>query len=394
MRIRWILAAGVLLRALLIATTRGTSDLALWEWFVWALQKHGMSGAWAHAEKLNHPPLGALIVWGLHELGPLAITLRVSQVLADVATALLLARIAQRLSASPRFVAGLFFLSPVAILTSAFYCNTDSLLVMLIVASVLLMLEGRDAASGAVFACACGIKILPVLALPLLLMKGRMRFAAAYGVVIATIFLPVMWRDPLHFIRNVAGYAGSGETWGLALPATLAGATATFLQLPRVRGIAYAAADLYNGIARVAVLAAAAFVTWTWARSRRADHLPAAVTLVFLGAIIAAPRVAPGYFLWFLPLLPFAVSRRLALAVHGLASAHLVFAYTLYSHGFPWSYADFTNTTNPWWLGRAVDAGGLPLWLLCIGTFVAGTRALTIGRRCSSPQSSLPGIAR
>ena len=368
----WILAAGLLLRALLIATTRGTSDLDLWEWFVWALDQHGLTGAYAQAGKLNHPPLGALFVWTLNALGPLTWTLRISQTLADVATMVFVVKIAQRLGANPRLAAGLFFLSPVAIFTSSFYCNTDSLLIALVVASVLLMMDGRDAAAGVVFACACGIKIFPVIALPLLLMKGRRRFFIAYSIAIAAIFLPALSRQ---FIVNVLTYGGSGQTWGFALPATLLGAACTILDWPRLRAAAYAFGEAYNAVARYCVLAAAAFVTWT-ARNAKREQLPAAVTLVFLAAIAAAPRVAPGYFLWFLPMLLLAVPRTLAIAINIVASAQLAFAYTLYSHGFPWHYADFVNTTSPPWMGRAIDASGVPLWLLSIAAVIAGTRAL------------------
>lgn len=368
-----VILAGLLARALLIASTRGTSDLALWESFIWSLDQHGLAAAYAHSDKLNHPPLGALLVWGLHALGPLSLTLRISQALSDVATLFFVARIAERLGAKAHFAGTLFFLSPVAILTSSFYCNTDSTLVALMTATVLLLLDRRDAAAGAAFACACAVKILPVLALPLLVLKGRRRFFVAYVVVSGVIYLPVFVSDPLHFAANVFGYAGSGQTWGLALPATLLGAAGTWLQWPRFRAAFYAFSELYSRIARLCVLAVVALVTWTWWRNRRDDTLPAAVTLIFLGAVAVAPRVAPGYFLWFLPLLAFTLPRALALVIHIVASLQLAFIYSLYSGGFPFTYADFANTTA---IGRAIDLSGVPLWILCLIAFAIGVRRI------------------
>ena len=371
----WILAAGIALRALLIATTGGTSDLGMWDGFVRAVEQYGFTGAYG-TPRLNHPPLGMLIVCALDRIGPLAITLRAFSAVSDLVTALLVARIAQRLNFDARLAAALFFLSPVSILTSSYYCNTDSFLTTLVVASVLLLLHDRPIAAGAVFACACGIKIVPVLVLPLLLMQGRTRFAAAFSVVTGAIFLPVFVRDPMHFIANVIAYAGSGHSWGLALPSTLAGATGKVLHLEWLRTLGYRLGDLYNATARVFIIAAVGWVTWTYWRNLKRDALPAAVTLGFLAAIAAAPRVTLGYFVWLIPMLLFAFSRRLAIAINIVASLQLIFQYTLYSHGFPWRFADLGTPTNPWWLGRAADVSGLPLWLLLVWALFAGTRAL------------------
>jgi len=372
----WIVVIGVALRVLLMATTGGTSDLGLWEEFARAVGQYGITGAYAHTVRLNHPPLGALVAYGLASIGPLSITLRAFCAVCDIATALIVSGIARRLGANRKLAAALFFLSPVAILTSSFYCNTDSLLVTLLTASILLTLDRRHAAAGVVFACACGVKVVPMLALPLLLIAGRTRFAAGFSAAMAVIFVPAFARDPLHFIGNVLAYAGSGEMWGLALPGTLAGAAGTFLHVPALRAAGYALGDVYIKAGRLFILAAVAIVTWIWSRNPRAERLPAAVTLCFLGAITAAPRVTLGYFLWFLPMLPFALPRRVAIAVNAIASLQLCVDYTLYSHGFPWTFADLGTPTNPWWLGRAVDVAGLPLWLMCIFAFVTGARAL------------------
>jgi len=70
-----ILIAGLALRAAVIAFTGGTSDLWLWDMFASAIDQYGLA-AYAHVERLNHPPLGAFLVWALYKLGPLGITLR------------------------------------------------------------------------------------------------------------------------------------------------------------------------------------------------------------------------------------------------------------------------------------------------------------------------------
>jgi hypothetical protein len=368
-----ILAAGLLVRAVVIAATRGTSDLYLWETFANAIQQYGLS-AYAHVTRLNHPPLGTLLVWVLYKVGPLSITLRVSQGLSDVLTAVSIFKIAQRLSVSPRFAAGLFFLSPVAILTSSFFCNTDSTLVALIAAAVLMLLNRRYAFAGTLLACACGVKIVPVLALPLFFLaakSGRLRFATSFTVVAALIFLPVFAYAPASFTQNVLGYRGSGQMWGLALPATLGGAAATVLGWTRLRAMCYHFGDVYIGITRYCVIAIVGLVTWIWWRGADEDRFPAALTLLLLGASTVAPRVTLGYFVWLLPLLPFTFKRWLTLTIHAVASIQLIADYTLFCLGSPTWFANL-GRTDPWWLGRALDAAGIPLWCLCWWLLITG----------------------
>lgn len=391
-----ILMVGLVVRAAVIAATRGTSDLWLWDTFSNAIQRYGL-GAYAHVTRLNHPPLGALFVWALSRIGPLSLTLRASQALSDVATAVLIARIAQRLDLNPRFVAGLFFLSPVAILTSSFFCNTESTLVALLAASVLMMIERRYELAGALLACACGVKIVPVLALPIFFLaarEGRLRFTAAFTIVAGVIFLPVFAYAPLGFARNVLGYRGSGEMWGLALPATVGGAAATVLGWMRVRTMLYHLGDVYIDITRYCVLALVGLVNWIWWPGANKERLPAALTLLFLGATTVAPRVTLGYFLWFLPFLPFTFNRTLTLSIHAVASLQLLADYTLYSIGTGSWFANLGNTTNPWWLGRAVDVIGIPLWGLCIWALTTGLIAMNRenrrDRRDSEPYPGHP----
>jgi glycosyl transferase family 87 len=367
-----ILIAGLALRGAVIAFTAGTSDLWLWDSFAKALNQYGLA-AYAHVERLNHPPLGAFLVWALYKLGPLGITLRAFQALADVAAAMSIYKIAQHLNVAPRFAAGLYFLSPVAILTSCFFCNTDSTLVALIVAAVLMLITRRYALAGALLACACGIKIVPVLAFPLFFIaarEGRLRFTAAFVILSSVIFLPVLAYAPLSFIHNVLGYRGSGEMWGLALPATVGGAAATVLGFTRLRTLLYHLGDVYIAITRYCVLAIVALVTWI---GRNVDEIrfPAALTLLLLGAITVAPRATLGYFLWFLPFLPFTFKRSLTLTIQTVASLQLIADYRLFSLGTrPWLVN--LGRTDPWWLGRAIDVIGIPLWCLCIWSLTTG----------------------
>jgi hypothetical protein len=367
-----ILIAGLALRALVITFTAGTSDLWLWDSFAKALDQYGLF-AYAHVERLNHPPLGAFLVWALYKLGPLAITLRAFQAVAEVAAAVSIYKIAQRLNVPPRFAAGLYFLSPVAILTSSFFCNTDSTLVALMAIAVLLLINRRYALAGVILACACGVKIVPVLAFPLFFLtarEGRLRFTTGFAAMSGVIFLPVLAYAPVSFIHNVLGYRGSGEMWGLALPATVGGAAATLLGFSYLRGILYHLGEVYIAITRYCVLAIVALVTWI---GRNVDEVrfPAALTLLLLGAITVAPRATLGYFLWFLPFLPFTFKRSLTLTIHTVASLQLIVDYRLFSLGTrPW----FVNLgrTDLSWLGRTIDVLGIPLWCICIWSLATG----------------------
>jgi hypothetical protein len=367
-----ILIAGLALRAAVIAFTGGTSDLWLWDTFAKALDQYGLA-AYAHVERLNHPPLGAFLVWALYKLGPLAITLRAFQAVADVAAAVSIYKIAQRFNVAPRFAAGLYFLSPVAILTSSFFCNTDSTLVALMAIAVLLLINRRYVLAGLILACACGIKIVPVLAFPLFFLAardGRLRLTAAFAVTSSVIFLPVLAYAPVSFLHNVLGYRGSGEMWGLALPATVGGAAATLLGFSYLRGLLYHLGAVYIAVTRYCVLSIVALVTWI-ARNVDEVRFPAALTLLLLGAITVAPRATLGYFLWFLPFLPFTFKRNLTLTIHTVASLQLIADYSLFSVGTrPW----FVNLgrTDLSWLGRAIDVLGIPLWCVCIWSLTTG----------------------
>ena len=380
-----ILIGGLAVRALVIAFTAGTSDLWLWNTFAEAMDRYGLA-AYAHVERLNHPPLGAFLVWALYKIGPLSITLRVFQVFADVVAAISIYKIAERLDVAPRFAAALYFLSPVAILTSCFFCNTDSTLVALLAAAVWMMVSRRYALAGVLLACACGIKIVPVLAFPLFVIaakEARLRFMVAFAIVSAVIFLPVLAYAPLSFIHNVLGYRGSGEMWGLALPATVGGAAATLLGFSRLRSFLYQFGDFYISITRYCVLAIVALTTWI-GRNVDAVRFPAAVTLLFLGATIVAPRVTLGYFLWLLPFLSFTFRRSLALTIHTIASLQLIADYKLFSLGTRPLFANL-GRTDPVWLGRAIDVLGIPLWCLCIWSLTTGL--ITMNRQYRSELS-------
>jgi hypothetical protein len=392
-----VLITGLLIRAVVIAVTRGTSDLWLWDTFAKAVEQYGL-GAYAHVTRLNHPPLGMLLVWGLYKIGPLSLTLRISQALADVVTAFAIDKIAVHLNVGQRYAAALYFLSPAAILTSSFFCNTDSMVATLLVLSVLMLLKRRYAFAGALLACGCGLKIVPLLALPLFFLfakEGRARFAIAFIVVAGVIFLPVFAYAPVSFTQNVLGYRGSGEMWGLALPATVSGAAATVLGLSRLRLLCYHLADVYVGLTRYFVIAIVGLVTWISWRRRDDDRFPAAVMLLFLGATTIAPRVTLGYFVWFLPLLAFTFRRSITFLIYAVASIQLIADYSLYSLGTgPFWFANLGNTTNPWWLGRAVDVLGIPLWCLCWWFLAKGLIAMYRGYRGESsftdPEPSYP----
>lgn len=375
-----LIGVGLVLRGVLIATTAGTSDLGLWEWFAMAFQTYGPAEAYVQVSGLNHPPLAIWLVSALEAAGPLRVMLRGSQVIADIATSFLLIAIARRTGFDPRLAATLFFLSPVAILTSSLHTNTDSLVATICCAVVLLMLDGRHAAAGAMLGVAISIKVVALLPLPLLLLasgaRGRTRFSIACAAVVMAACLPVLAAEPAAFIRNVMAYGGSGAAWGLALPLQTMGAIAKALEWWDVRAWSYSAADAYAEAARIFVIASIAVVTLAWSRTRSILELPAAVALVFLASVTVAPRVTQGYFIWFLPLLMFAVRPVLAVTVYAAASLQLVVNYTLYAQGFRWTLIDLSNMSQPWWVPRAVTVVGAPLLLLSAIALVTGLRQI------------------
>lgn len=369
----------MVVRIALTATSIGSNDVLFETLWSNLIEKYGIAGAYARQTLLSRtelkiaifPPLCLAFFQGMLWIArathsAYSDVLRHFQSVADLVTTLSLVGIGRvRGWKNPYALALFFFLSPAAIFISAFHCNMDSTMVAFTTIAALLMVlpEQQEFASGLALAAATGIKILPLFLLPLFFLwsRRRARFVTGYSLAFFVIFLPAAWYGGSLVINNLLGYSGYAGKWGL--PAVL-------LELEKLMGRPrqtplYGVAYLYAIRGKFIVIAALlALYLSLW--RRRAELLAsvspflALIPLVYLIVLFLAPGFGVQYLLWPIPLLPFALDRRLAIWANAAISAYLFLTYTIWAEGFPWWYAD---STAPVPHKEMVILLGIPLWL-------------------------------
>ncbi|HYC89286.1 MAG TPA: glycosyltransferase 87 family protein [Thermoanaerobaculia bacterium] len=313
-----VIAAGVLLRVLHLATSVGSPDTVTWTRNVINTERFGILGAYLHDPGLNHPPLALAIARLLSEAGALLGVqfqdmFRLLQTLADVVTTLALVRLATLHAAT------LFMLSPAAIFITGFHCQSDPLMTMFL---VLAIASRRPLVAGAMIGLAAGIKIIALVALPLILLRYRGRelahYLAAAAGVLALVFVPAVAATGSVVLRNVFGYTGLTVSWGLNYVLRLS---------PFARQMM-----TYALLALLALL-------WLRELRRRSDdrlRTARAVGIALLLVLVLAPGFGVQYLFWPLPFLALLLRRYEALLLHGVLSAFLFAMYTAWSGGWPW----------------------------------------------------------
>lgn len=309
-----VIAAGVVLRVLHVATSMGSADSVTWMRNVLATERHGILGAYLHDPGLNHPPLALAIARAMSEAGALIGVqfndmFRLLQTVADVVTTLALARLAGLYAAS------LFMLSPAAIFISGFHCQSDPLMTMFL---VLAITARRPLICGVLIGLAAGIKIIALVALPLLLLRFRGRelvhYLGAAFLTIALVFAPAVAATGTVVLKNVFGYTGLSVSWGLNYVLRLS---------PGMRQLM-----------TFALLAALALL-WFW-QLRRRDDPARPIGIALLLVLVLAPGFGVQYLFWILPFLALLLRRWEALALHAVISAFLFAMYTAWSGEWPW----------------------------------------------------------
>jgi hypothetical protein len=230
------------------ANTYGTEDIRTWLGFAHGVAERGPVGVYGidftalNGTLYNHPPLIGyflMLTNGLAELGlPLKVTLRAVSSAADVASALLVFEILRTRGSLGRATASAFAVaaSPVLVLISGYHGNTDPIFLMLVLlGSFLLIDKQRAIAGGSVLALALGIKLVPIVVLPVVaayLVRHRRdllpRATGAFFLTFAVVWGPALFSD-FHSVReHVLGYGGIPDRpWGLVNLANSFGRTGT-----------------------------------------------------------------------------------------------------------------------------------------------------------------------
>ena len=352
-----VIVAGVVLRVLHIATSLGSADSVTWTRNVMLTERAGLLAAYLHDPGLNHPPLGLAIARMVSDAGSLfgiqfQDAFRLLQTLADIVTTLALARVGGLWAAS------VFMLSPAAIFISGFHCQSDPLMTMFLVLAVVATIERRPLAAGLAIGCAGGIKIIALVALPLLLLRFRgraiVRFLGAAAAVALLVFGPAIAATGTVVLRNVFGYTGLYVSWGLNY----------ILRHPMRELAALRPIGTYTLLAMLALL-------WFAELRRRDDgdrlRIARVVGTALLLVLVLAPGFGVQYLFWPLPFLALMLRRHEALALHAVVSSFLFGMYTVWSGGWPW------------WLG--IHSGGMEgiYWALVV--WFALAIALTLSTR-------------
>jgi hypothetical protein len=208
---------GAALRIYCFVFTNGTGDMDDWEDHAQQVRDRGLIGYYHANSFANHPPfiskVGALILQIATATGiPFRILFRAPFALLDAGNAFLL------FSLLPenrwRFLAtACYWLSPVAILISAYHGNTDTAVAFFLLLTVWLATKQQILTSGAAFGASLWVKLPGVLALPALLIlfrRWRLRglFLLAAVVMALSTYLPALIQDYKVVYANVFGYRG------------------------------------------------------------------------------------------------------------------------------------------------------------------------------------------
>jgi hypothetical protein len=354
------------LKVLMAATTFGTKDIWHWQDFVAAVAHHGPVGIYGQTFQssfYNHPPLVGYLLQFVHlaqEHGfTIQFTIRTLTSLADVVTAWLVFEILKRRSRITEavFAGAAVAASPVLFVISGYHGNTDPLFVMLsLLAFYLLADRARPMSGGVAIGLAVGIKIVPVVVIPTLLvivvMQGRrqlLRFAAGLSLTVAVTWLPALIGQGQAVREHVLGYAGSGVSqWGLSQLGHWAGDPfwSRFLvgsgRFPIVLLCAVAPAVLLN---------------------RRPTMAAEAVGLALAGFLFFTPAFGTQYLVWGVAA-SYLLSTRWATVFNVAAGALLLEVYTRWNGGLPWDLA------KQWGLNRGEVVAALVVWA-CLGCVLA-----------------------
>lgn len=363
----------------LAAHTLGSPDVRTFQEFAHAVHRLGVAGAYAHpfygGMLYNHPPVtGAWL--SLADLAgrtgvPFALFIRIPACVADLGTALLVYAMVARGAGTRRAAAAsvMVSLSPVLVGVSGFHGNTDPVFVFLTLLAVYLLGDlRRPGPAGAVFALALGVKIVPVVVLPALvvvaMLQGRRSlrvFVLGFGGASLLVWGPAARSQWAGLRHNVFGYAGgTGDWWGPSELVKLLGIHPAFVL------------HLLHGPGRFAVVALCA-ATGALLVRRVPGRLPAVAGLTLALFLCLSTASGIQYLAWAAAAL-FLVEFWTA-TLYGLtAGACLVLTYTS-GCGAPWCV-----------IGRSASVRlTLPLWWamaawLCLAVAVAvGLKLLTAG---------------
>lgn len=235
-------------KMVLAALMRGPADVRFFDAFAAAIAQVGPVRIYEHPMPrlpvYNHPPLASWMLLGFDELEKIGIAfgtlIRTPACVADFVSAVLVFEILRRRrSLGTAMACGIgCALSPVLFATSGYHGNTDSVAIMFMVLAAYLLADRRaPLAAGVAAALAVSVKLIPVVAVPALvvaaLRTGRpaaTRLCAGFTAVALLLWGPVLATVPVPLREKVLEYEGGrARLWGFVRFADWAGASDSFI---------------------------------------------------------------------------------------------------------------------------------------------------------------------
>jgi hypothetical protein len=368
----WIAASCILaLKALLSWHTYGTNDITSWFDYARYVSTRDMFSIYEAIPAYNHPPLVSLwlraLMWvtaGDPTYFPQLF--RIVPIAADFGSAIVLWKISRTY-----FPAGGALLrtmiavtSPILVMVSGFHGNTDPVFgFLLLLAGYLLAVKRKLVAAALVLALAVNVKIVPILALPAFFFwipsnSQRLRFSLSFGGAALLGYLAHLLTVPRLVVRNIFTYAGIGKIWGFG---------ALLNEMENYRGLGIL-------LVAVSVLCFAFWFGWRSGPKQTIETLAAAeglnlfraMALAYVCFLAFTSGFGVQYLSWLAALVVF-LDISLAIFYTLSGSVFLFLAYTYWSGGFPWGYA------NSWEAGawpQSVTTMGYVTWACTLALMV------------------------
>ena len=356
---------GAALRVYCVAFTNGTGDMDDWEDHAQQVVNRGLIGYYHANSFANHPPFISKVSALILQIAtvthiPFRILFRAPFALLDAGNALLL------FSLLPEnrwrfFATACYWLSPTAVLISAYHGNTDTAVAFFLLLTVWLATKERVLSSSGAFGASLWVKLPGILALPALLALFRRRrirgiFLLAAAITAFLTYLPALVQDYKIVLTNVFGYRGlilqTAEGVPLWGPSVLLFSTVVPIQVwpeKYLRPVLFLLEQSWY-------IAIAAMLLLSWLRRHRASPQEVCATIGMAYAVLFgfSDYWAFQYFAWALPFW-FFLRWWFSIPAVALTSAYLYSLHWLFSG-------------NGWLLGKWDFLGhpNLPLLVLII----------------------------
>ena len=379
--ILWVIVAALVAAALkmcIALNTDGTNDVIAFHQFGSDLTRHGLEWTYQHRPLFNHPPLASYFLRGIYSLGAVRTLqengltfpffLRLPGIIADFIVVLLMLRL-RKSWALPTWSLLLLALSPVSLMVSGFHGNTDPVLVLFVVLAAYLCARHQPVACGVVLALSCGIKIVPLLLLPVFFWfwysrQKTMRFLFPFILTLATISIQPLLGFPLLFAKNVLAYGSYWGIWGITYWLRLTGwsqfGVLGYHHLPL-------AENIVSTVLKIIIIAAALMIAW---RRRKMEGRGLFVSIAYVWSFffVFSPGVGPQYLVWVMPFL-LVLSPSAFAIITAACTLFTFFFYNTIAAGLPWNMGISTNNIadkwTPWaiWPWLAFAAALVAEWL-------------------------------